>query len=193
MMLCDLCNTRQNDLLEAGDGSQVLCNHMNNFAASDDEEQSTKISRSDASATTFADQQIQSAWKSSASNEATTAAASKKRRFPSLKEFTDASEDKIKRKLRPLQKWNSLTTHVLYSVKKVVTIDVGGNGISDKGYYAELENQNEESFNVWLTDIMKKELDTYNVGESDVYIIPLGVRKCKDSGNSFFDFVIQAM
>jgi hypothetical protein len=185
MMLCDLCTAHQNDLMEAGDGSQVFCTHMENFGVSD-KEQSPKIPHDD-SATTFIDRQIGSESFSSSTS------AGKKRHFPSLKEFTDASEDKVKRKLRPLQKWNSLTPHVVYFVKKVVSIDVGGNGISDKGYYAELENRNEECFNVWLTDIIKNELDMYNVCESDVYIIPLGMKKCKESGNSFFDFVVQAL
>ena len=182
-MLRNSCEEHQNLLLEAGaDGSnKVTRDHIDEKnELSDASNSNTK--KTDPSTTT-----------TTSTNEPKTTIIGKKRCFPTLKEFTDASEDRVKRKLRPIQKWNTLTTHVLYLVKKVVQIDVGGSGISDRGYYAQLENQNEETFNVWLTDIIKNELNMHKLYENNVYIIPLGMTKCKDNGNSYFDFVVQTM
>ena len=59
----------------------------------------------------------------------------------------------------------------------------------DYQFYAELEDAEEALKNVWLTDVIKKELDTYSVEEGNTFIMALGTAESKEIGNVFWVLV----
>lgn len=113
----------------------------------------------------------------------------KKRKFPSVKEFVDASDDDVKRKIKPVEKWCDLEEKKLYLVRKVIKILIKGG--KEEASYVELENNEGEILNVWLTSIIKTELENFTLEDEDVYIMPLGEKKSRESGNTYFDFVVK--
>ena len=113
----------------------------------------------------------------------------KKRKFPSVKEFVDASDDNVKRKIKPVQKWCELEENKLYLARKVIKILIKGG--KEEASYVELENKEGEILNVWLTSIIKTELENFTLENENVYIMPLGEKKSRESGNTYFDFVVK--
>ena len=61
------------------------------------------------------------------------------------------------------------------------------------GYYAEMVDKNEQIVNVWLTEIIKTELEKYSLLMENVYIMPLGVKKSKETGYFYNEFIIQQL
>ena len=115
----------------------------------------------------------------------------RKRRFPTVQEFAAAGEDRIKRKIAPVANWDTLKVRELYLVKRVINMDVVIEGSKQTGTYAELEDKKQQMINVWLTDIIREELEKYSLYLDNVYIMPLGETKSKETGYSYHDFVIQ--
>ena len=61
------------------------------------------------------------------------------------------------------------------------------------GYYAEMVDKKEQIVNVWLTEIIKTELEKYSLLMENVYIMPLGLKKSKETGYFYNDFIIQQL
>ena len=61
------------------------------------------------------------------------------------------------------------------------------------GYYAEMADKNEQIVNVWLAEIIKTELEKYSLLMENVYIMPLGLKKSKETGYFYNDFIIQQL
>ena len=120
---------------------------------------------------------------------AAAAANGQKRKFPSVKEFIDSSDDMVKRKIKPIQKWRTLPDHQLYLVRKLIRLSIKDG--KDEGHYVEIENEEGEMLNVWVTDMIKAELVTFSLEAGNVYIMPLGEKKAIESGNKYFDFVVK--
>ena len=184
-MLCSSCNERQQWLLESGDGSQVICEHL----IIDEKE----ISLSGIAVATMTDdnkQQQTSSFKQEectiATTTATAAITSRKRKFLTPQEFFNLGGDEIKRKIKPIQKWTTLFEGVSYLMKRV--IELGGG--SEVRHYAEVENEAGETNNVWISDIVLDESKKYNLIDNDVYIMPLGKTLSKESGFEYHDFVM---
>ena len=72
-------------------------------------------------------------------------------------------------------------------------MDVIIQNVKQIGYYAEMEDKNEQMVNVWLTEIIKTELEKYSLLMENVYIMPLGLKKSKDTGYFYNDFIIQQL
>ena len=53
----------------------------------------------------------------------------------------------------------------------------------------EFEDADETLKNVWLTDIMKNELDNHSLEEGKTFIMPLGPSESKETGKVFWVFV----
>ena len=54
-------------------------------------------------------------------------------------------------------------------------------------------DKNEQIVNVWLTEIIKTELEKYSLLMENVYIMPLGVKKSKETGYFYNEFIIQQL
>ena len=202
-MLCSPCNERQQSLLEAGDGSQVVCGHL----IIDDPTTSTAldkescehpiIDRSAVEATTTSPAIVNNVVASSSTTAVAPVAVdtvsgkgSRKRKFMSFKRFTDLAGDKMKRKIVPIAKWTTLTERTPYLAKKIITIDTVVNGKPKIGHYAELEDKDQKTLNVWITDIIREDLEKYSLHEEQTYIMPLGDTISKETGYPYHDFTI---
>ena len=106
-----------------------------------------------------------------------------------MKEFLNSGDEAMKRKIKPIQKWRTLPEHQLYLVRKLIRLPIKEG--KDEGHYVEIEDGEGEMLNVWVTDIIKAELDTFSLEAENVYIIPLGEKTAKESGNKYFDFIVK--
>ena len=89
MQKCLACEEHQQQLLEDGDGSQVLCTHSIEFSdGEEDEKEEGDIPVATASSSTTSRQ--------------------RKRKFLSPREFNDRADDKTKRRIAPIQEWRNL-------------------------------------------------------------------------------------
>ena len=178
-MLCTSCEERQQALLEAGDGSQIVCGHV-----IVDKEAVLKISSSSSCSGYSKDVAIPP------TPQDVKIEPGKKRRFASSKELFKRASEQIKRKIKPIQKWTTLPEGVSFLMKRVVEVEVQMATGPQMGYYAELEDENEETINVWISEIMRTESKKHTLTDNDVYIIPLGKTVSKATKFEYNDFVI---
>ena len=189
MAKCGSCKEIQQQLLADGGCHEVECHHLtfndDHLTIIDD-----YTDNNPAAATTTTTNTTMAV---SSAIDSATASTTRKRKFPTLQEFAAAGEDRIKRKIAPIQKWNTLTVRDMYLVKRVVRMDVIIQNVKQIGYYAEMEDKNEQMVNVWLTEIIKTELEKYSLLMESVYIMPLGLKKSKETGYFYNDFIIQQL
>ena len=183
-MLCDSCADHQEYLLESGDGSQVICEHQLKI----DEETGASTSEliSSSSSTSDVDRSSTTATPLAAET------SSRKRKFVSATRFAKLADTKLRRKIAPIKKWRELPERISHRVVQIhsmeVTITKGKK--KQTSYYAELENEEGEMINVWLTDIIHNELSNHNLNEGDVDVMSLGKVTSKSSGRDYFNFAI---
>ena len=184
-MLCDSCADHQEYLLESGDGSQVICEQQLII----DEE--TGASTSELLSSLFTSDVDRS------SNAIAATAAdtgSRKRKFVTADRFAELADMKLRRKIAPIKKWRELHDRISHRVVQIhsmeVTITKGKKIEKKMSYYAELETEEGEMINVWLTDIIQNELSKHDLDKGDVYIMPLGKTTSKSTGRDHFDFAI---
>ena len=185
--LCKNCEEIQEQLLadNEGTGGQITCNHQDDQTIMVIEDEEGEDGESSSGVSTF------SSVAAAAVDMKSKPRDNRKRKFQTMKTFAEAGDDDIKRKVVPIEKWTSLKVKELFRVKRVISMNVIIKKKKQLGFYAELEDANEELKNVWLTDIIKKELDTYSLAEGNTYIMPLGPTESKESGNMYHNFVIQ--
>ena len=185
-MLCDSCADHQEYLLESGDGSQVICEHQ--LKIDEGTGASTLELLSSSSSTNDVDR---------SSTTVTAIAAetsSRKRKFVTADRFAKLADVKLRRKIAPIKKWRELPERISHRVVQIhsmeVTITKGKRREKKLSYYAELENEEGEMINVWLTDIIHSELLNHNLDQGGVYIMPLGKLTSKSNGRDYFNFAI---
>ena len=180
-MKCDSCAERQQFLLDKGDGSQVVCDHL----IIDDGETSSSLDSTGVKEIT-----------SSSTNSVVATSpikeknVSRKRKFLTFKDFINCADENKKMKIVPITKWSKLDEHKPYLVRKVIAIDTMVNGTVKVGYYAVLEDEKETIKNVWITDIIRKDLENYSLHDEKTYIMSLGDKVSKETGFPYHDFVI---
>ena len=74
-------------------------------------------------------------------------------------------------------------------MRKVIRIPIKQG--KDEGNYIEVEDEDGEMRNVWITDIIRNELSNFTLQNGNVNIIPLGDKKSTESGNTYFNFLVQ--
>ena len=144
----------------------MICEHL----IIDEEETSsraTTIAAIPACMNDNVEQQETSSFKKVAEITTPTIKNSGKRRFLSPKEFLNLGSDTIKRKIKPVQKWTTLTKDAVYLLKRVVEMEVQMKSGPQIGHYAELEDENEETINVWITSIILNESKKYELADND--------------------------
>ena len=185
-MKCDSCEEHQQFLLDNGDGSQVICEHL---IIDHDAVEPTKISTTSpaivndsvaSSATAIAPIAV----------DTMSAGGSRKRKFISFKKFADLANDKMKRKIVPIVGWTTLTERTPYLAKKIIAIDTVVKGKPKIGHYVQLEDEDQMMKNVWITDIIREDLSKYPLHEERTYIMPLGDTISKETGYPYHDFTI---
>ena len=192
-MKCDSCETHQEWLLDNGDGSQVQCDHL----TIDDHDTTASPSTSTSPSTQDTSTNTTSTSTSSSTSTTTTIPAaaaaiqkSGKRKFLSPKSFLNLGGDKLKRKIKPIQKWSTLTEGTVYLMRRVVSMEVQMKTGPQIEHYVELENEKEETLNVWITKLILTDSKKYDLTDNDVYIMPLGKTISQEKGFEYNDFVI---
>ena len=182
MTMCETCEEVQQQLLADGEGAcgQIICNHQDDrtLVLEDEAEDDTSAVLSTFSPTTAAVDMLPKR-------------DSRKRKFPTMKMFAEAGGDKMKRKVAPIEKWTSLKLKELFLVKRVISIDVIVKKKKKEAFYAEFEDADETLKNVWLTDIIKNELDNHFLEEGNTFIMALGLAESKETGNMYHNFAVQ--
>ena len=177
---CKSCEEHQEQLLEDGDGTQVMCNHLHIF---------NEYEEKDEVAVTTVAAAVPVAVVSTTEPPASTSVP-RKRKFISDYEFVRVGDDKIKRKIAPVQPWKDLTIRNTYRALAIKEMTVTIKKVPQIGYYGEFEDSEEQLVNVWLTDIIHQSLKTHDLSSGNVYIKPLGKAKSMTSGFDYHDFVI---
>ena len=207
-MLCEWCEVHRNFLRANGDDSQIVCQHISDeikehsassgasTAPAVDDLTSSSSSTSLAAITARTTSSLSASTGTTTATAPTAAAATaaiattiRKRKFPSVKEFLNSGDEAMKRKIKPIQKWRTLPERQLYLVRKLIRLPIKEG--KDEGHYVEIEDGEGEMLNVWVTDIIKAELDTFSLEAENVYIMPLGEKTAKESGNKYFDFIVK--
>ena len=114
---------------------------------------------------------------------------SRKRPFMVSKQFDRLADDKLKRKLMPIRKWRELVVNTVLRVVKLHDIMVTIKDHQQLAHYAEMEEENGNLLNVWLTPIIFEELSKYDLNKDDTYIKALGKTMSKN-GTQYHDFAI---
>ena len=57
-------------------------------------------------------------------------------------------------------------------------------------YYAELQMEDGEIFNVWITDLIRQELSKYDLEKQNIFIMALGKATSKTTGRDYFNFAV---
>ena len=117
--------------------------------------------------------------------------SARKRKFPTLKSFAQAGGDKMKRKIAPIEKWTALQVKEIFLVRRIISIQVTIKKRQQEGFYAELEDASGVLRNVWISDIIKAELDKHPLEEGNTYIIPLGSEQSRETGHTYNNFAVQ--
>ena len=188
-MVCDSCKSHQEYLLESGDGSQVICEHLQ-IDEETEGSNSLILPSSSASSSSTSDVVEQS----STSVMSKGVNISRKRKFLSGDRFAKLASTKLRRKISPIKKWRELGVRRSHRVVQIHQIEckiIKGTTIEEKtSFYAELETEDAEMVNVWLTDIINNELSNYDLKKGNVYIMSLGKATSQSTGREYNDFVI---
>ena len=181
---CKACEIIQEQLLEVRDDSQVICEHHHTT--------NIEIEMMEKNAESPAPIPCSSSNTENNGDVGNDGMGARKRKlFLSPKRFAALGGDKVKRKIAPVQKWSTLTVRYVYRIKRVVAMEVIVKQVKQIAHYAQLEDVNEKMINVWITDIIREELQKYTFEENDVYIMPLGKSTSQQTGFSYNDFLIQ--
>ena len=201
---CEDCEEHQQFLLDSGDGSQVVCKHpileKSTIAAATATTPSTSSDHSD-TLVIDVDDDVQSVGESVNATDLeevplTTSSSghfikSRKRKFPSFRQFAEAGGNELKRKVLPMVKWVSLTVREPYLVTKVVEIEVMMKKKKQPGFYAEIEDREGELKNTWITPMIYNALKNYPLEEGETFITPLGLKERKETGHMYNNFAVQ--
>lgn len=199
--------SQQEALLDAGDGSQVICYCYNDFSeeyasgeilqnadiaiAADEDSLSTYESNNvDATPKTRADisQPLEvkrkdgTISKLSYSDDVGENCTIKKKlfekSFPEEDEFNNIQKD-------PIRKWRDISTNITY---QVIDMEKVGKNIQEEFNVVSLRSRENEQFKVWLTPRISNNLQKYDLKTKTLFIKSYGLKPCKNSSRSYFDF-----
>ena len=87
-----------------------------------------------------------------------------------------------------VETWASLPLRVIYRINAIKIKTFVNNGIENKSKYAILSSREGEVRQVFITSIIEKELEKYNVDADELYIQSYGMRKNANGTRSYYDF-----
>ena len=86
-----------------------------------------------------------------------------------------------------VERWGDLPLYTIYRIDEINEREINGEQIRK---YVVLTNRDGEVINVWLTSVIEKELQKYDIhGKEKIYIQSLGLKKSK-ANKDYFDFQI---
>ena len=132
-MNCLSCEDRQQWLLDCGDGSQVLCNHLKMDEAVD----GLSAPSTSFASTTFHNTMTKEISEPHGITTKVASADNVGRKFITQEDFLRLGDDNMKRKIKPIQKWSTLTEGEIYLMKRVISVKTN---VNEDGYYVELKD-----------------------------------------------------
>ncbi len=118
-------------------------------------------------------------------------AVSRKKKIPSFKEIMAQADEKVKRKLAPVQSWDMLNINNVYLVKSVHEMEIMlKSGEEKTTSYICVEDDDENIMNIWISEMIHEKLNEYSISDENIYIIPLGKKKSKRTCYYYNDFAI---
>ena len=114
-----------------------------------------------------------------------------KRKIPSFKEIVSKADEKIKRKLIPIQAWDALTLNKVYAVRSLHEIEVTLKSKEKKSTkYIYVEDDKSVMMNIWISDMVTDELEKHSISNENICIIALGKRRSKLTSYDYNDFIV---
>ena len=114
-----------------------------------------------------------------------------KRKIPSFKEIVLKADEKIKRKLIPIQAWDALTLNKVYAVRSLHEIEVTLKSKEKKwAKYICVEDDKSVMMNIWISDMVTDELEKHSISNENICIIALGKRRSKLTSYDYNDFIV---
>ena len=156
--VCDICKVDQEQLSADGEGSQVICIHL------DTSSNVTDNAISDDNNTVVAS--IEMSLSSSPSSPISllpSSSSSRKNKFLIREEYYQKADDKMKGRIAPIQKWIELVVGDVYRVSQIHDIVVNIKGKEQLSHYAEFEDAQQSMIKVWLMQIIYEELNNYKL------------------------------
>ena len=118
-------------------------------------------------------------------------AVARKRKLPTFKEIVAKADEKTKRKLMPINSWDTLVEKEVYLINSVHEMEITlKNGAKKTTKYIYIEDDDENRMNVWISELIAEKLQDYQVSDKNICIIPLGKKKSSISGYEYNDFAI---
>jgi len=181
--LCEKCEPIQNRLLDSGDSSRVICDHMNLLDDDDD---------------LYIDSDVETYECSEATDSEYREATGSKRKRTSFIMYTEFDKAVSKKKKNNdkqrvhTMKWRLLPLETIFKVENVKVVKVtnkeGERSISRIG---EFLNEKGELITVWLPNFVGKELaNISDFNKERVFIRSNGLKWNKKSTHQYFDFDI---
>ena len=103
--------------------------------------------------------------------------------FISLNEF-QATSNRV-------TNWGDLPTRTIYLIDEIKQKTILRDGKEVISNYAVLVNRDGERKNVWLTSVIERELEKYEIGGTDkIYIQSFGLKANKSGTKKYYDFDI---
>ena len=98
------------------------------------------------------------------------------------------TNEKFQASSERVETWASLPLRTIYRINAIKTKTFEKNGVGNKSKYAVLSSREGEVRHVFITSVIEKELEKYNVDTDELYIQSFGLRKNANGTRSYYDF-----
>ena len=89
-----------------------------------------------------------------------------------------------------VEKWSNLPLRTIYRIITVKTKTFKKDGVENKSKYAVMKSREGEIRHVYLTTIIEKELEKYDVNVDELYIQSFGLKRNSNGTKNYYDFDI---
>ena len=98
------------------------------------------------------------------------------------------TNEKFQASSERVETWASLPLRTIYRITAIKTKTFENNGVENNSKYAVLSSREGEVRHVFITSVIEKELEKYNVDADKLYIQSFGLRKNANGTRSYYDF-----
>ena len=89
-----------------------------------------------------------------------------------------------------VEKWSDIPLRTIYRIITVKTKTFIKDGVEKKSKYAVMKSREGEIRNVYLTSVIEKELEKYDVNVEELYIQSFGLKRNANRTKNYYDFDI---
>lgn len=182
-MLCEYCIKQQDQLLMDGNGSQVICDHLDedNGACTDFNRNDNQAEKSQDMETTF----ISDTEFLDLSRNDNQVAKKKRKGTDVATTFISDTEFLSKVTKQDAVKWGDAPTNVVFKIENISTFKTK----YGERKTANLKKEDEEVIRAFLTELLTNELITLADNYKNLYVMALGIKQCKnDKKRSYLAF-----